>query len=210
MAEKENGNGAKAADSILAVAARLFADRGYDATSMREVAEGAGVAKPTVYYHFGSKEGLFDAILESGASFLCESLAEINARCSDEDARKCLQDAVSAAFEFARVHGNLNRFIHSLIFSPPMRPERQAVDAAFERVTVEMHRILRRVVDRGLMDASRLPAAATALRGSIMAHIIDFLKGRVELTSEVAAGIVDGFLNGYGKRNSEHACGDST
>ncbi len=42
---------------------RLFASRGYAATSIREIVEAAGVTKPVLYYHFQSKEGLYRAIL---------------------------------------------------------------------------------------------------------------------------------------------------
>src|SRR3954470_18857643 len=48
---------------IAHVAARLFAARGYDATPVRAIVEAAGVTKPTLYYHFGSKEGLAQALL---------------------------------------------------------------------------------------------------------------------------------------------------
>lgn len=37
---------------------------GYASISMRRVAESRGVTKPTLYYHFGSKKGLFDAMLK--------------------------------------------------------------------------------------------------------------------------------------------------
>ena len=47
---------------IARAAARLFAERGYDATSVREIVEAAGVAKPTLYYYFRSKEGLAQAL----------------------------------------------------------------------------------------------------------------------------------------------------
>ncbi|HJK93926.1 MAG TPA: TetR/AcrR family transcriptional regulator [Polyangiaceae bacterium LLY-WYZ-15_(1-7)] len=50
---------------ILRVATRLFADRGYGATSVREVAEAAGCTKPALYYHFGSKESLWLAALRA-------------------------------------------------------------------------------------------------------------------------------------------------
>ncbi|MEZ4240671.1 MAG: TetR/AcrR family transcriptional regulator [Myxococcota bacterium] len=49
---------------ILDHAIRLFAHQGYGSTSVREVAEAAGITKPTLYYHFGSKEGLFRAIVD--------------------------------------------------------------------------------------------------------------------------------------------------
>ncbi|MCB9680108.1 MAG: TetR/AcrR family transcriptional regulator [Alphaproteobacteria bacterium] len=44
---------------ILAVATRLFGQQGYGATSVREVVDGAGVTKPTLYYWFANKEALF-------------------------------------------------------------------------------------------------------------------------------------------------------
>src|SRR5512140_612808 len=42
----------------------LFTNRGYSATSVREIVEMAGVTKPALYYHFESKEGIYLAILE--------------------------------------------------------------------------------------------------------------------------------------------------
>ena len=49
---------------LLEVATRLFGEKGYGATSVREVVEASGVTKPTLYYHFGSKEGLFRQAVE--------------------------------------------------------------------------------------------------------------------------------------------------
>jgi AcrR family transcriptional regulator len=49
---------------LLNAAVRVFDRKGYSAASVREVAEMAGVTKPALYYHFGSKEGLLVAILE--------------------------------------------------------------------------------------------------------------------------------------------------
>jgi len=46
-------------DAILEAAARLFAEKGYSAASMREVAEAATCTKPALYYYFESKASLF-------------------------------------------------------------------------------------------------------------------------------------------------------
>lgn len=48
---------------ILVVALKLFADKGYEATSMREIAEHLGISKPALYYHFDSKEDIVRGIL---------------------------------------------------------------------------------------------------------------------------------------------------
>ncbi|MCB2101173.1 MAG: TetR/AcrR family transcriptional regulator [Rhodobacterales bacterium] len=49
--------------SILDAASRAFLAHGYGATSMDQVAQDAGVSKRTIYHHFGSKEGLFSALI---------------------------------------------------------------------------------------------------------------------------------------------------
>jgi AcrR family transcriptional regulator len=50
--------------TILTVARRLFAARGFDATSIDDIAEAAGVAKGAVYHHFASKEAVFLRVLD--------------------------------------------------------------------------------------------------------------------------------------------------
>jgi AcrR family transcriptional regulator len=49
---------------ILAVASELFIEQGYDATSLREIAERLGLTKAALYYHFPSKEDILGALLE--------------------------------------------------------------------------------------------------------------------------------------------------
>jgi AcrR family transcriptional regulator len=51
-------------ERLLIAAVRLFASRGYTATSVREIVEAAGVTKPVLYYYFRSKEGVFHAIMQ--------------------------------------------------------------------------------------------------------------------------------------------------
>lgn len=52
-----------AAGRIVAAATQLFADRGFDPVSVQAVADAAGVCKANVFHHFGSKEGLYLAVL---------------------------------------------------------------------------------------------------------------------------------------------------
>jgi len=48
---------------ILVIAEQVFAERGYQATTMEDVAERVGVTKPLIYEYFGSKEGLLSACI---------------------------------------------------------------------------------------------------------------------------------------------------
>ncbi|GMG85191.1 hypothetical protein LNKW23_44070 [Paralimibaculum aggregatum] len=57
---------------ILDAAEQLFADRGYDGASIRDVASGAGVQVHAVGYHFGPKEALFDSVVARRASFMTQ------------------------------------------------------------------------------------------------------------------------------------------
>ncbi|HLY54457.1 MAG TPA: helix-turn-helix domain-containing protein [Stellaceae bacterium] len=50
--------------TILAEARRLFTERGFEATSIDDIAAAAGVAKGAVYHHFASKEAVFERVLE--------------------------------------------------------------------------------------------------------------------------------------------------
>jgi AcrR family transcriptional regulator len=54
----------------------LIAERGYDATTVEEIALRAGVAKGTVYYNFPSKNALFEALLRHGVDLLTESFRD--------------------------------------------------------------------------------------------------------------------------------------
>src|SRR5579863_2505476 len=81
---------------IARVAARLFADRGYDATSVREIVEAAGVAKPTLYYHFQSKEGLASALLTVPLTNLVDTLRRVVTTVQDPIA--CLEQVIEARY----------------------------------------------------------------------------------------------------------------
>ena len=59
---------------IFETSMKLFAEKGYDATSIEEITATVGVAKGTLYYHFGSKEEIFNFIIEEGMKLLKNSI----------------------------------------------------------------------------------------------------------------------------------------
>ena len=60
-------------EQILTIAEAVFAERGYQATTMEEVAERVGVTKPLIYGYFGSKEGLLSACIDRARAQLREA-----------------------------------------------------------------------------------------------------------------------------------------
>lgn len=59
---------------IFETSMKLFAEKGYDATSIEEITATVGVAKGTLYYHFSSKEEIFKFLVEEGVKLLKNSI----------------------------------------------------------------------------------------------------------------------------------------
>ena len=76
-----------------------FADRGVAGTSLDELARQLGVTKQTILYHFGSKGGLVDAVLEAGAAELLAVLIEASG--TSEPGWDRVEATVRAAFALA-------------------------------------------------------------------------------------------------------------
>ena len=55
--------GSERRDEILAIAAQLFAERGFAATTVREIADAAGILSGSLYHHFDSKESMVDELV---------------------------------------------------------------------------------------------------------------------------------------------------
>lgn len=61
-------------EQLLAVALKVFAQRGYHSTSMNDIADAAGVTKPVLYQHFDSKRALYTATLEAVGEAMISAL----------------------------------------------------------------------------------------------------------------------------------------
>lgn len=61
-------------ERILQCALELFYAKGYDAVGVQEIAQKAGITKPTLYYYFGSKYGLLETLLTKHFTVLNEEL----------------------------------------------------------------------------------------------------------------------------------------
>ncbi|HYJ70635.1 MAG TPA: TetR/AcrR family transcriptional regulator [Nocardioidaceae bacterium] len=80
-------------EAILDAAFRVFAEQGYDQAGVEAIAAEAGVAKATIYNHFGDKESLLRAIISDLAEgALAEHLAIVERLTDDRDLRAALED----------------------------------------------------------------------------------------------------------------------
>src|SRR3954467_8482095 len=61
-------------EQLLDVGRRLFAEKGFEGTSVEEIASRAAVSKPVVYEHFGGKEGLYAVVVDREIRLLLEEI----------------------------------------------------------------------------------------------------------------------------------------
>jgi len=103
----EEKNSVKETISIKAL--ELFSAKGYEGVSVNELTEAAGITKPTLYYYFGSKEGLFEAICKMHYARLNVRITENaaynpNPENYDEDINLTLTKLTNAYFTFAKTN----------------------------------------------------------------------------------------------------------
>ncbi len=89
-------------DELLAIAADLFAQRGFKNTTVRDIADAAGILSGSLYHHFDSKESMVDEILSSFQTELFKKYDEIVG--SDLDARAKVEAVVRVSFEAIDQH----------------------------------------------------------------------------------------------------------
>ena len=95
---------------ILSAALELFRDRGFDETSMREIAAAAGVANGAAYYYFDSKEALVMAFYHQANDAMRETIEASLAR--ETDLKSRLRAVIDVKFEYFRPN---RRFLGALL-----------------------------------------------------------------------------------------------
>jgi TetR/AcrR family transcriptional regulator len=185
-----------AREAIRRAAIRLFSQKGFAATSTREICEQAKVTKPVLYYHFGSKEQLYrelvvDAGNESRKQML---LAASRAR----GAREKLVEVLAADFEVTRRDPAMAQMFFRMLFAP--RKETPTVD--YIEIGMEWLRLIEGIASEGIRDRElkgKPREIAEALLGIHMIYTMGYLLlGEPDLDKRLAKRIVDLMLKGCG------------
>lgn len=116
---------------LLTVGVEVFAERGFHATSMDDIATAAGVTKPVLYKHFPSKRALYLQLLDEVDEQLMEQLVAATAHA--ETGRERVQEGFAAYFRFVTD----NRAAFRLLFGASVRndPEFSSVaEGSIERI----------------------------------------------------------------------------
>jgi len=136
---------------LLAIAAGLFAERGLRATTVRDIADAAGILSGSLYHHFVSKESMVDEILRGFLDALFDRYRAIVAE--DLGPRGTLEAVVVASFEAIDEH-------NAAVAIYQAEARRLADQPRFgyisERLT-EFRRLWHDVLDAGIADGSFRP-----------------------------------------------------
>lgn len=154
-------------DDILAVARRRFFAEGYDAVSLRSVADEAGVDVALIGYHFGSKKGLFGAALA-----LTANPAELLARELDGPLNSLperLVRTIVGVWDDPATGGPLRALVEGVLRDPDV--------ARLFREVIEREMIARIAERIGGPDASKRAAiAASQIAGLVMGRYVLYLE----------------------------------
>lgn len=106
-----------ARERLLAEALQLFNAKGYAATSVREIVAAAGVSKPTLYYYFTSKEGIYLELMTATLATFQETVAQLVV--PQGLARQRLLRFATGIFDIFQENLAVVRLIYAIFFGPP-------------------------------------------------------------------------------------------
>lgn len=180
-------------DAILSQAARLFAQRGYAATSMNEVAEACGMSKASLYHYYRDKDALLVNIADAHVSRLEAVVDDVLRQNLVPDARlrgliHRFVEEYAMAQDAHRVLTEDVRFMNDSDRERILNGQRRVV-AAFAKVIVEL---------RPETGEAALAKPLTMLLFGMINWMFTWLKKDGELTYEAMAPIVtDLFFGGF-------------
>ncbi|MFF0148408.1 TetR family transcriptional regulator [Amycolatopsis sulphurea] len=150
---------------------RLSAGKGLVGLTVDDIAAEAGVAKGTVYYNFGSKDGLVDALLRFGVDLLA---GRLRAAASDADPLDVIEAQVDTTLEFIGEYPGFSQIVVSELWRAPGRWH-DTLSLLREEIIAIVKTQLERLDAAGRLPAGvRIPTAAAGLFGTMLVVALDW------------------------------------
>ena len=176
---------------LIEVARGLFALRGLDGATIEEIAAAAGVSKPVVYEHFGSKEGLYTEVVDIEFRRLLEVMTE--SLSADAGPRVLLERAAYALLDYIENHTDGFRILTR--DAPPAQPE-GTFSTLLSRITRHVEHILSKEFGSRGLSAEVGGMYAQMLVGMVAMTGQWWLDARTPDKATVAAHLVNLSWNG--------------
>ncbi|MDZ7331895.1 MAG: TetR/AcrR family transcriptional regulator [candidate division KSB1 bacterium] len=164
----DNDNSTKA--TIFKAAAKLFAEKGFNGVSMREISELSNVTKPTIYYYFGNKEGIYKALIQEALNYHLEDLKQIAAL--KIPMKQKLIELLKRRFQISLQYPELTKFVLQVFTHYEKLPCLDGFEsevAAHAKIFAEM---IQQGIDSGEFGPSARPELVVHVIGAVLLHFL--------------------------------------
>jgi AcrR family transcriptional regulator len=182
----------------------LFAEKGYEAASVREIIEATGVTRPVLYYYCSSKEDLFKRLVhwkhDEAYRELGKSVGETKG-CANR-----LRAIMRGSFVFCATDPRVPRLMFQTHFGPTIPGISEFMAEVAKLRFLIVHQVMQDGLDAGDLvggDAASLSLIFCCIMDQHINVLVRMPKPKKRLTPELADSLVDVFLygSGSGKRN---------
>ncbi|SOD63468.1 transcriptional regulator, TetR family [Streptomyces zhaozhouensis] len=177
--------GTERREQLLDIGRTLFAARGFEGTSVEEIAAKAGVSKPVVYEHFGGKEGLYAVVVDREMSRL---LSMVTGALTAGHPRELLEQAAFALLDYIERYTD---GFHILVRDSPVAQSTGTFASLIGDIATQVEDILGHEFKSRGYDAKLAPMYAQALVGMVALTGQWWLNVRKPKKAEVAAHLVN-------------------
>lgn len=193
-------------ERLMRSALRLFTQRGYSATTVRELVAQAGVTKPVLYYHYGSKEGLFLELMRTHFNQI-ESMFETY-REGEGNVRNRLITFLERGFIHVRQNRDFIRLMHAVYFGPPGEAPFFDFDAYHQRFHDHIADFLEEGIEKGEIRPGSSSDMAWVILGTMEIALEDQICSQAsridgETLKRLLALVFDGLATGGLKGKEE-------
>jgi AcrR family transcriptional regulator len=177
-------------EQLITIARGLFAQKGYEATSVEEIAHRAEVSKPVVYEHFGGKEGLYAVVVDREVRALLDG---VTGALTAGRAHELVEQAALALLDY--VENNADGF-RILVRDSPVGSSTGSFISILSDVATRVEHILAEEFKRRDLEPKNAPMYAQMLVGMVALTGQWWLDARKPKKQDVAAHLVNLAWNG--------------
>jgi AcrR family transcriptional regulator len=192
-------------EQLLDVGRSLFAQKGFDATSVEEIAARASVSKPVVYEHFGGKEGLYAVVVDREMRTLLDSIT--GALSSSGHPRDLLERAAFALLDYVETSSDGFRI---LVRDSPVAQSTGTFSSLIGDAASQVEHIMANQLKERGFEPKLAPMYAQMLVGMVALTGQWWLDARKPEKAEVAAHLVNLAWNGLSGLESKPGLHDGT
>jgi len=178
-------------EQLLAVSRKLFAEKGFEGTSVEEIATRAQVSKPVVYEHFGGKEGIYAVVVDREIESLTGALTE--ALAAGGHPKVLLERTALALLTY--IESSTDGF-RILVRDSPVAQATGTFSSLIGDVATQVEHMLADQFKRQGLDPRTAPIYARMLVGMVALTGQHWLDSRSPAKADVAAHLVNLAWNG--------------